>query len=208
MRSISAANHRRLTSTHSRRVPLRIRRTTTMHVVDRNDARFASHRHQAVLVLILLAVLSTVTPAPAFAAGPCKATGSTLHAQLRMSTRDTSRKEVAGSVKVHRSRGRWQASTGTWVYQGAASDVPKRPVVVMNRAGMVVTAWWPAGAGGGGARSHHGRPAARPDGRGGRRRDARQHGHARRHRAAQRIRAAATSGELTTAHRLAAWTLT
>ena len=105
------------------------------------------------LLTLALAALAATFPTEASAAGPCKVTGYTIHAQLQMSTRDISKSEVEASVRVNCSRGRWQPTQKTWIYQGSSFQSPKRPAVVMNAQGVVVTAWRPTGSGGGGAGS-------------------------------------------------------
>ncbi|EGG27679.1 hypothetical protein PA08_0492 [Cutibacterium modestum P08] len=85
--------------------------------------------------------------------GPARSLGYTIHAQLQMSTRDISKSEVEVSVRVNYSRGEYQRTKKTGLYQGSPLDSPKRPAVVMNSQSVVVTAWWPTGRGRGGGGS-------------------------------------------------------
>lgn len=109
-----------------------------------------TRRGKSLLAAILLAVSGIVSiPDLAEAAGPCKVTGYTLHARLRLAERDYSKAEIEKSVKVNCSKGKWQpAPKRTWLYP--AQGCSGLPTVVLNPQGEVVTFYPPSGFDGGG----------------------------------------------------------
>ena len=99
----------------------------------------STKRKVANLVLaFVVAFFGFVQQPEAHANGPCKVTGYTIHAQLQMSSRDISRAEVLASVRMNCHRGKWHPNQRTWLYGGHRG----LPDVVMNKDGVVVTAFY------------------------------------------------------------------
>lgn len=112
--------------------------------------------HARRILLALVASLALVFPMLAVAqvaeaAGPCRVTGYSNHAKLRMAERDWSKAEVKETVRVDCGRGYLQ-DNGNWIYESSSSF---RPTVVLGDQGNVVTVQNPSSGGGGGGGGSH-----------------------------------------------------
>lgn len=99
-----------------------------------------------VALLLSLVAFTAVTTAPAYAAGPCRVTGYSIHARLAMIDRDISKSEVRQTVSQYCSSGYRQAN-GNWKYRSTSAFLP---TVILSNNGTVVTTYWEGSGGGGG----------------------------------------------------------
>ncbi len=107
--------------------------------------KFSKTRIPLVVIFLAALVLPFSASQEAFAAGPCRVNGYTIHARLQMSTRDISKSEVQESVSTNCAAGKWQPKSGTWLYQSKSGFLP---TVVLNNSGWVITTYWGSGGGG------------------------------------------------------------
>lgn len=109
-------------------------------------------KHALVALLATFALVGssfTVGVTEAEAAGPCRVTGYSTHAKLRMAERDWSEAEVRETVRVECAYGVRQ-SNGNWRY---TSYTGFRPTVILATNGTVVTVLDASAGGGGGGGS-------------------------------------------------------